>query len=183
MDLHLFLILLYLKLHWRRFHSVMFFSLDERTGGGHDALQTHYRDRLWPGFLSYQFVLRHVHSWRLKQILGSLHKHSHTIWALRAQSLWFNTRDLWLQRTLNSMPSSERPQAITVMQRDILCYSQIHTLYEAGWGLLNNQHCYSNKTLNTFKKCTITQLLYKFWKMCSSLLIKTKTNTENWKQK
>lgn len=92
MDLHLFLILLYLKLHWRRFYSVMFFSLDERTGGGHDALQTHYRDRLWPGFPSYQFVLRHVHSWRLKQILGSLHKHSHTIWALRAQSLWFNTK-------------------------------------------------------------------------------------------
>lgn len=162
MDLHLFLILLYLKLHWRRFHSVMFFSLDERTGGGHDALQTHYRDRLWPGFLSYQFVLRHVHSWRLKQILGSLHKHSHTIWALRAQSLWFNTK------------GSVAPKNIKFDAK----------LREAtGWGLLNNQHCYSNKTLNTFKKCTITQLLYKFWKMCSSLLIKTKTNTENWKQK
>ena len=90
--------------------------------------------------LFYPFVQRRVHSWRLKLIWGGgvtqTRPHSYNqSWHSRFELI---QQDLWLKRTLSSMPLFQGPPAVTVMQDDIfspsLTRTHTHTLGGASLG-------------------------------------------------
>ena len=86
--------------------------------------------------LFYHFVQRHVNSWRLKLVWGGGGRSTQTCPHSYNQS-WHSRfeliqQDLWLKRTLSSMPLFQGPLAVTLMQDDTffpqsLSHTHTHT--------------------------------------------------------